>query len=344
MLTGNTAAVVYTATYNLEGRLGTNRGGSITSTYSHDAMGQRVRKFASNNASTTVIFVYDQQGQLLGEYDRTGAALREYVWLGGEPIAQFTPASGNNPPNVFYIHNDHLGTPRAVLNTAGQLRWRWLAEPFGTTAPETNPQGLGAFAFNLRHPGQYADSETGLFYNWHRDYDPALGRYTQSDPIGLAGGIDTYAYAKNQPTSLIDPLGLAACPSGTWDQEFGDFGFQVAAGGFTQVANINVKCRAKPTLKCKAKQFCIGGGPMVGVGVSWSLGGVVMGTPDSGGLGGWGGWNVAIGSGPIGGQVGVSGDGAQTSVGPNLGLKFGAAAMRCFTYALKCTDDGCRVD
>jgi RHS repeat-associated protein len=83
-----------------------------------------------------------------------------------------------------------------------------MAEPFGTTAPENNPQSLGAFAFNLRFPGQYADQETGLSYNFFRDYDASTGRYAQSDPIGLAGGVNTYAYVNGQPTRYSDPLGL----------------------------------------------------------------------------------------------------------------------------------------
>jgi RHS repeat-associated protein len=122
----------------------------------------------------------------------------------------FTPgATATAAPLVYYLHSDHLDTPRVAVDTSGRLRWRWIAEPFGNTAPETNPSGLGAFTQNLRFPGQYADSESGLFYNGFRDYDPAIGRYTQSDPIGLHGGINTYSYAENQPIALTDPLGLA---------------------------------------------------------------------------------------------------------------------------------------
>jgi len=83
-----------------------------------------------------------------------------------------------------------------------------MAEPFGTTAPENSPSGLGTFTQNLRFPGQYADTESGLNYNYFRDYDSSTGRYTTFDPIGLAGGINGYAYVENRPTILTDPLGL----------------------------------------------------------------------------------------------------------------------------------------
>jgi len=110
---------------------------------------------------------------------------------------------------VFYIHADHLNAPRIVVDQTGAKRWRWLAEPFGTTAPETNPDGLGAFTQNLRFPGQYADAELGLWYNFFRSYDPGRGGYTQSDPIGLLGGSpSTYIYVDGDPLNYIDPTGL----------------------------------------------------------------------------------------------------------------------------------------
>ena len=84
-----------------------------------------------------------------------------------------------------------------------------MAEPFGTTAPETNPSGLGQFTFPLRMPGQYADAESGLFYNMNRQLDSSINRYTQSDSIGLAGGsLSPYVYADNNPLSNVDPNGL----------------------------------------------------------------------------------------------------------------------------------------
>ncbi len=202
----------FTATYNLAGRLATLTKAGVTTTYAIDGYERRVRKFDSTGSASTVLFVYDQQGQLLGEYSHTGAPLREYVWLNDVPVAMFVPnpADAAADPLVFHIHTDHLNAPRVVLDGAGRVRWTWLAEPFGSTAPDSNPGGLGPITMNLRHPGQYADSESGLFYNHHRDYDPSVGRYTQSDPIGLAGGINTYAYVFNQPTRYTDPDGRFA--------------------------------------------------------------------------------------------------------------------------------------
>lgn len=105
---------------------------------------------------------------------------------------------------VYFIHPDHLGTPRVVTDQAGTVVWRADYEPFGKANITTS-----TVTMNLRLPGQYFDSETGLHYNYFRDYDPATGRYLQSDPIGLDGGINVYAYASNNPVNRIDPDGLA---------------------------------------------------------------------------------------------------------------------------------------
>jgi len=119
------------------------------------------------------------------------------------------PANASGPPLVYYIHADHLNAPRVVVDQSGAKRWRWIAEPFGTTAPETNPDGLSVFTQNLRFPGQYADAESGLWYNHFRYYAPDGGAYRQSDPIGLMAGINTYIYVDANPLSGFDLEGLA---------------------------------------------------------------------------------------------------------------------------------------
>ena len=181
---------------------------TVDVTYGHNVAAQRVFKVVYNYPSVAkLVFVYDLEGRLLGEYDAAnGDVRREYVWLQGMPVAfvDGPPAA----PLIYYVYTDHLDAPRVVIDQAGNQRWSWVAEPFGNSAPVTSPTGLAAVELNLRFPGQYFDAETGLSYNWHRDYDASLGRYTQSDPIGLAGGINTYAYSENNPVSFSDPKGL----------------------------------------------------------------------------------------------------------------------------------------
>jgi RHS repeat-associated protein len=93
--------------------------------------------------------------------------------------------------------------------------WTWNSDPFGTDAANGNPAGAGTFAYNLRFPGQIFDGQAGLHYNYHRDYDPATGRYAESDPVGLRAGINTYAYVDGNPIRSIDPSGLAPHPGRT---------------------------------------------------------------------------------------------------------------------------------
>ena len=104
--------------------------------------------------------------------------------------------------------------------------WRHdQAEPFGNNPPDENPSGLGTFEFPLRDKGTYADAETGLHYNYFRDYDPSLGTYKQSDLIGLRGGLNTYAYGYSKPLRFVDPDGLEGVGDGVGFFEGGGVGF-----------------------------------------------------------------------------------------------------------------------
>lgn len=150
-------------------------------------------------------FAYDEAGQLLGEYDVKGNPIQETLWFGGMPVA----VTRNN--QTYFIHADHLGTPRAIIDNTNTVVWRWDSDPFGTTPPTEDPDGNGvAFKYNPRFPGQYFDQETGLHYNYFRTYDPKTGRYFETDPIGLSGGLNLFSYASGSPVSAADPFGLVA--------------------------------------------------------------------------------------------------------------------------------------
>lgn len=110
---------------------------------------------------------------------------------------------------VYTVHSDRLGTPYMLKDESATSVWEARYDPFGIAEVDEDPDGDGdTVTLNVRFPGQYYDEETGLHYNYFRDYDPSTGRYIQSDPIGLRGGLNTYAYAAANPLRYIDPLGL----------------------------------------------------------------------------------------------------------------------------------------
>ncbi|MDQ1812798.1 RHS repeat-associated core domain-containing protein [Massilia sp. CCM 9210] len=206
-------------TYSGRGRPYRLQNGAVTAHQLFNGLDQRVFQTYGGG-----IFVYDEQGQLVGEYSYVnGKATRETVYLGNLPVAVLTQTVTGTAPaqstaiNVFHIHPDHLGTPRMITRTLdNKIVWRWdNGDPFGLTPPIEFFSGSGTFTFNLRMPGQYYDRATNLFYNYYRDYDPQTGRYVQSDPIGQDGGINTYIYVEGNPLSYVDPLGLATEYCGT---------------------------------------------------------------------------------------------------------------------------------
>lgn len=122
------------------------------------------------------------------------------------------PGSGE----LLYIHNDALGTPQAMTDESGNVVWTAETDPFGGAKVNEDPDGDGKnIELNARFPGQYNDKETGLHYNYARYYDPGTGRYLSSDPIGLKGGLNTYAYVGGNPLSRIDPDGKRWVPCDT---------------------------------------------------------------------------------------------------------------------------------
>jgi len=209
---GNTTAMpaaanaALTLVYDARNRLSRIDGSGGTLQANHyNGRGERVRKVAGLN---TALFIYDEAGRLLGEHDANGVPRQLFVWMDDQPVAVIDGGT------LHYIETDHLNTPRALIDPARNVAvWRWdlNGSAFGEHAANQDPDADGtAVTFNLRFPGQYLDAETGLHYNYFRDYEPGTGRYVESDPIGLDGGITTFAYVNSDPAGSIDPTGEQA--------------------------------------------------------------------------------------------------------------------------------------
>lgn len=208
---GNTTSIGgKTFTYNDANRMNAvKQGDAVLESYAYNHRGERVLRTPAGGAAQ--ITLYDEAGQWLGNYSATGQAQQQAIWLDNYPVALINmPATG--VPELAYVQPDHLGTPRVVIDPVRNVAiWEWSnkSEVFGNQIPSADPDGDGvAFELALRFPGQQATDASGLFYNYQREYDPAVGRYSQSDPIGLAAGPNTFGYVMGNPMSWIDPEGL----------------------------------------------------------------------------------------------------------------------------------------
>ncbi|MGO1070273.1 RHS repeat-associated core domain-containing protein [Lysobacter sp. CA199] len=188
--------------------------GVVKMGYRYNAIGERVAATNDDAVPVTRYTLYDESGHWVGDYDGAGAVVQQAVWKGDEPVGLIVSAGGGQ--SLKYVQSDYLGTPRTVIDPARNVAiWKWdvKGEAFGNTPPHEDPDQDGVqFRFDLRFPGQRYDSVSGLYHNYFRDYDAVAGRYAQSDPIGLKGGVSTYSYVGGAPLSYIDPLGLARFP------------------------------------------------------------------------------------------------------------------------------------
>jgi len=179
-------------TFNDRGQLQTAGG----ATYIYNGLGQRIYK-----SNTNTYMTYDDAGHVIGEFTYHGPKINETLYVGDIPVAFATPTA------AYVINTDHLNAPRVITDSAGNFVSFWDFVPFGERGLLTasNPE-----TYNARFPGQYYDAESGLNQNGFRDYEPGTGRYIESDPIGLKGGINTYGYVRNNPVLFKDYKGLDA--------------------------------------------------------------------------------------------------------------------------------------
>jgi RHS repeat-associated protein len=168
----------------------------FTASYAYDPFGRRLWKQVDG---VRIYYVYSDEG-LIAEYDQNGSLTKTY---GYRPNSQWTtdPLFQKIGDSYYWYKNDAQGTPQKILDTSGRVVWEARYDAFGNCTII-----IQEIDNNLRLAGQYYDAETGLYYNYHRYYDPVTGRYLQTDPY--REGLNLYAYCHNNPNSFIDPRGL----------------------------------------------------------------------------------------------------------------------------------------
>lgn len=222
----------------------TNDENGIKTTYLYNGLGQRVKK---SNVFGEIYFLYDEQGLLIAEASDEGKVTKEYIYYESQPLVM-------DAIDTYYYHNDHLGTPQALTDNTASIVWKANYTPFGETDIT-----IETVTNNLRFAGQYYDRESSLHYNYFRDYDPELGRYIQSDPIGLAGGINTYGYVEGNPVNYVDPLGLIK-----WKGKLGIQEFNVGVYAAQRVSmSVTSECHNGKVYSIEASGF--GAGPGLGL-------------------------------------------------------------------------------
>ncbi|EFB4344320.1 type IV secretion protein Rhs, partial [Escherichia coli] len=176
--------------------------------YVYDALGRRTEKqhiSPDGKPYNRTKFLWD--GMRLAQESRPEGTGSLYIYRDPgsyEPLARVDKAGKEGPNRILYFHTDVNGAPEEMTDSDGKIVWETGYQVWGNTIQEKDH---GRVEQNLRYQGQYLDRETGLHYNLHRYYDPDVGRFMVTDPIGLRGGLNLYQYAPN-PLGWIDPLGL----------------------------------------------------------------------------------------------------------------------------------------
>ena len=180
----------------------------VVATYYYDPFGRRLWKEVNGNRTYSL---YAHEG-MIAEYDSVGTLLQNYGYTPGSAFGT-QPLFTTNSATTGYYQLDQLGVPQQLTTRSGAVVWSAQYKAFGYANILTN-----VVENDLRFPGQRYDSETGLNYNYFRNYDAEIGRYVTNDPIDLLGGLNTYGYVRNNPTRFSDPLGLYL-PAATKDCE-----------------------------------------------------------------------------------------------------------------------------
>ena len=180
--------------------------GAATGSFAYDAHGRRVKQTIGGE---TIYSVYSRGGTLLYRHNVTTGEATDYIRMGGRTIARVTGTA------VEWPHQDHLGSPVTATNLNGNPQWREYYTPFGERL-----NNAAANADDESFTGHIADADTGLVYMQARYYDPAIGRFLSSDPVGFASGgpayFNRYAYVANDPVNAWDPTGMACAPANGW--------------------------------------------------------------------------------------------------------------------------------
>ncbi|TAH43833.1 MAG: RHS repeat-associated core domain-containing protein [Gammaproteobacteria bacterium] len=331
--------------------------GSPHGLYRYNARGERLIKQSGfmNFGLKERVSSYDEQGKLVAyldyEYDNRGRRLLkgsyDLVYLDDLPVAMLSKGK------ISYLETDHLGTPRLAVDSvthAEQWSWDFFADAFGANDAIVND---GKVDLPLRYPGQQYDSESGLHYNYFRDYEPGTGRYMESDPIGLRGGVATFAYGLGNPTKFYDSTGLAVCsncdksktpPFGIWiSSELGGNAWGVVSGASAALgATTNILTGESCFYSIRCGYVGLGWGAGVGFqgGITFSKaacgislhGLAIAGTAEL---------TTPRGGVSVSGSYDTNAGGLGSGIGPTLGVNANIGLGGCFVHVFGCANTPC---
>lgn len=262
------AAVPLALRYDAAGRLReATRGGQSVGRYQYDPFGRRIRKETTQGVTW---FQYSDEG-VAAEYSASGALQRIYGYLPGErwgrtPLWQARVDGAGW--QVYFYHVDLSGLPLRMTDSGGAVVWSLRSDAFGGSETVQAQAGIDN---PLRYPGQYRDVETGLNYNWHRNYQPATGRYLEWDPMRQYGDPNPYSYANANPFRFIDPEGLRAFDRCNCNEDVKGSGFWVGGNGSATavfggglLGSLGVLTNVDTGETCFLFKFCLRIGPAIG--------------------------------------------------------------------------------